>query len=154
MKNKITILFIIIITVLLFINGYNYINGKTEGNWIVNVVDNKTGEIIEKTNIVVTDINKNFTINSKNNVISLPQKPFKNSNKGKYPYGYTIITFSKGYLPRIDHNLMIGKNSDTNILIGLDKPEPLSNISYTEFFHGSSQSSIVDFLNYYNKFSE
>lgn len=154
MKTKMIVLFIIIITFLLSIKSYKFINDKTEGNWIIKVVDNNTGERIENVNIVITDIGKNFTINSKNNVITLPQKPFKTTNKGKYPYGYTIITFSKGYLPRIDHNLWIGKNSDTNILIELDRPEILSNVSYTEFFHGSSQSSIVDFLNYYIEFSE
>jgi len=129
---------------------YEFKESKTGGNWIIEVVDIKTREKIVNAEFVVTDLDKKYIINSNTNTISLPKKPsYKNANKGKYEYGYTIITFSEGYLPRIDHNVHMG--SDVNILIELEKPEPFSNASYTEFFHPSSRNELVDFLGYYFK---
>ncbi len=138
----------IIIIAIFLGNSCNFTSDKEKGNWIVTILDSQTGEKIDNADIIVTDINKKFTINNKENIISLPQKPYK-KNDSKYPYGYTIITSSKGYLPRIDHNLPVGKNSDTNILIELDMPKPFTNSAYTEFFHNSSQNMVADFLNYY-----
>lgn len=153
MNNKKIIVFLLVIIIILIVlfsvKRYELMKNESEGKWLVYVVDNKTQKKVGSSTIVVTDINKKFTINSDTNVISLPQKPNVNSSKSKYPYGYTIITFSKGYLPRIDHNLTIGEKGITNILITLDKPEAFSNVSYTEFFHYASQISVMDFLNYY-----
>jgi len=82
-----------------------------------------------------------------NNVIAITNK--KDEKHSKYPYGYTTITYAKGYYPRIDHNFKIGGNTDAEITLELTPIGDLDNSSFTEEFHTSSEVEMVEFLNYY-----
>lgn len=120
-----------------------------KGQWKIVIIDEETEQIIKNARVVVTQLDKSFEISEEDNIISLPERPTANNLKSQYPYGYTIITYSKGYLPRIDHNIYMGKEGATDLVIALKKPEPYSNEAYTEFFHDSSQAATVDMLGYY-----
>lgn len=115
------------------------------GQWIVKAFDSQTKKEIENFLVVVTDLDKKFEITKSNNIIDLPPKPASLGNK-KYPYGYTLLTYAKGYLPRIDHNMTMGLGGGTTIELELPKPEPLSNQSYVEEFHGTDAVMLGEFF--------
>lgn len=69
---------------------------NSQGKWILKIIDSENHEVIENSLVVVTDLGKKFNISKSNNNISLSPKP-TSTKQGKYPYGYTILTYSKGY---------------------------------------------------------
>jgi hypothetical protein len=151
LKRKIAVSFIILLTVTLIIGfTYHFFSGTKAGSgkWTIVVLDSNTKKEIDTADLIITDLNKKYTITKSDNSISLPQKPTGN-DKSKYPFGYTIITYSKGYMPRIDHNMVMGNDGVTKIEIELSKPEPLSNQTFTEQFHYLGDSAVADLLGYY-----
>lgn len=115
-------------------------------DWKVSIVDAKSGDPIQEAWFIITDIDKEFVINDQNNKISLPSK--SNSEKDRYPNGYTTITVSKGYYTRIDHNFKIG-GGEREIRLDLNPMEPMSNKMVDEIFHNSSNVELAEFLDNY-----
>lgn len=150
-KKAAIILMLISFAAFIFYFSNNQFSKKnTDGIWQIEVVDEATQKKIEDAEIIVTNIDKKFNISYDNNKITLPQKPNSMYAKNNYPYGYTIITYSNGYLPRIDHNIQIGSNGITNLSLTLEKAIPFNNQSYTEYFHYSPQTAVAEMFNYYN----
>lgn len=112
----------------------------------VKIVDITDGKAIEAGKIIITDTGNEFAVNGENNIISIPYK--KATEKKQYPYGYTMITISDGYYPRIDHNLKIG-GGDGLLILELTAREAFENRSFTEYFHQSSEVEMVEFMNFY-----
>ncbi len=154
-KNKlrnlsIMLLMLCALFLIFFILKNSVFSNKTSfGTWQIKVVDSDTGVVLEQSKFVVIDLDKTFVITSSENTIKLPQKPNSYSEKNKYPYGYTIISYADGYLPRIDHNVSMGSEADTNLVLSLEKMEHFSNQSYTEYFHNSPQVELVELFEHY-----
>ena len=124
-------------------------NSEEQATWTIDITDFYNNKAIEGAEVAISELNKIYFITEKSNMIKLPCRPLKSSSKtGLYPYGYTIITYAKGYLPRIDHNLPAGAGQYT-IYIKLEKSQPFKNNSYTEFFNKSSTGLVSDFTHYY-----
>lgn len=121
------------------------------------IIDRNTRQEITRATIIITDLEKKYIIDEKNKEIYLPKKPWecygteKCLDKGKYPYGYTIITIADGYLPRIDYNLILGYE-DTLITIELTNKEKADkrNHNYEEHFHKHIPNVIYELLDYYD----
>ncbi len=140
------------ISIIKTFNNTHVVYGTSE----VKIIDISTKDQIESVTIIITDLEKEYSINKSSNKIYLPKKPYecystdKCKDKGLYPYGYTTITIADGYIPRIDNNLILGYES-TQIVIELSKidDENVENRQYEEYFHKHSPSIVYELLNHY-----
>jgi hypothetical protein len=121
-----------------------------QGKCTIKVIDSETKEQIENSTVIITDLGKKFDITKSNNIIELPPKPTL-VYCSEYQHGYTIITFSKGYLPSIIHSIIIF-DLEGIIQIELSKPQPGKNIIYTEEVNLPAKTSILDLLGYYTDY--
>ncbi len=158
MKNKLLFIIVVIaistasISIIKTFNNIHVVYSTSK----VKIIDMNTKEQIESATIIITDLEKEYSINKNSNKIYLPKKPYecystdKCKDKGLYPYGYTTITFADGYIPRIDHNLILGYES-TQVVIELLKidDENVENRQYEEYFHKHSPSIVYELLNHY-----
>lgn len=127
---------------------YTHNNFIPQYKWSVKLFDADTGNEIKEAEIAIAELDKTFEISEKNNIISHPIIKQKSPSKtGTYPYGYTIITYSKGYFPRIDHNISYG--GDGELTLELTKVRPFTNQTYTEYFHGAAVGSTGEFIYHY-----
>ncbi|QNU68086.1 hypothetical protein EHE19_006510 [Ruminiclostridium herbifermentans] len=118
-----------------------------QGKWIIKVIDSDSKKEIDDSFIIITDLSEKYNVSKNGTVISLPQKPVS-SDEGKYEAGYTIITGAIGYLPRIDHNILMYDNVQRNIIIELVKPN-VNNAYFSEQQHKSDKNEITNLLKYY-----
>lgn len=149
-NKKIVFIFLVVIICVLGFVFFGLPRNSDSGKWNIIIYDATDKSRINNAEIYVTDLNRKYEISESSHTIALPQKP-TGIDKSKYPYGYTILTYVKGYLPRIDHNITMGKDNITDIIIELTKPEKFSNQSLTEEFHYSGDIVLVDFINFYLK---
>lgn len=122
---------------------------SSQGNLTFKIIDIKNGNEIHNDDIrfIIPELNKEYNL-SERKKISIPNK--KMDKPSSYPYGYTTITYVKGYYPRIDHNFKLGANVDAVITIEMTPIGELENRSFVEVFHESSDVEMVEFLNHYN----
>jgi hypothetical protein len=169
MKNKLVIIFMTVIlsSIIGCANSDKYLtdNSKTQvvlnlepkpteisnerDELKINVINIKDGTKIDNSRFIIIDLNKEFNITEDNNIIK--NIPYKNVLKDSdYPYGYTTITYAIGYYPRIDHNFKFASEGGAQVTIELTPIGEFDNSSFTEVFHKSGETEMVEFLNYYN----
>jgi len=149
-KLKITGLPIFVVAILaLGVYGiFMHNNTLPQCEWSVKLSDIDTGMEIKEAEIAIAELDKTFVISEQDNIIKHPIIRQKSPAKtGTYPYGYTIITYAKGYFPRIDHNISYG--GDGELTLELTKVKPFTNQTYTEYFHGASMGATGEFIYHY-----
>ncbi|TCZ80864.1 hypothetical protein E0485_00800 [Paenibacillus albiflavus] len=116
------------------------------GTWKIKLIDKQTRQEINYGSAVVSEIKQIFVINQGSHTISLPSLTSGPSD-GYFQMGYTVLFNAEGYLPRIDHNLLISNGEETPLEIELQRPN--GNASYIEYFHPSTMNAANDFISNY-----
>lgn len=116
---------------------------KENGSWNIIFVDSITGQEIPEGKIIINETKQAFEIRKSSHIVSLPNIASLNSD-GEFQMGYTALSYAKGYLPRIDHNLLINSNDTLTLQLEL---QPIGgNEAFTEYFHPSSMNAATDYL--------
>ena len=143
---------ILIFSVTLFMVGCSQTNepqvstNNQTGSWNITFIDSLTGQEIPEGKIIINETKQAFEIREGAHIVSLPDIASLHSN-GEFQMGYTALSYAKGYLPRIDHNLLINSNDTVSLQLELQRIG--GNEAFTEFFHSSSMNAATDFINHY-----
>lgn len=151
MKKK-TILYTVTITLaILAISSVVYGFMHTEkGAALFEIYDAGTGEAIANANIIIMDKEKVYKTDSEGRSFAqVESRP----NTPKQFMGYTVMVISDEYLPMIVYNAAFypaDKPEDAiKYRIGLKRPEPFSNVSYTTEFLPTYNTEMAEIIEYY-----
>ena len=123
-------------------------HSQVQGAWNIQLIDEQTQKEILEGTVVVSETQRTYEITKDAHIISLPSIT-SGPTIDNFPMGYTLLTYAKGYLPRIDHNLMIANNETTTLTLEMQSIIGSGNTTYLEYFHPSTMNTVFDFIQKY-----